>query len=246
MRRQKQTYFCLTVAILLGISAFAAAQDLHISFKPLDHIPDTAPAIEIGSVSHPYVLGVLHTGDDAASAVPQAPTPAPIQVVQEAQAAPRTDSSYYSLALGSAATVLAVVALTRSKSAHIVPVINVHVPASNRDKLRKASRTKKKASDEVRNKASHVYQNYDLGPSFEEERANEAEKAQQAEEALLMGLFESNMAMRSAIANLPAETNETPATDSPIAIATACTIANESSFSSSTTIPPADTTVTTS
>ena len=61
MRRQKQTYFCLAVAILLGISAFAAAQDLHISFKPLEHIPDTAPAIEIGSVSHTYVLGVLHT-----------------------------------------------------------------------------------------------------------------------------------------------------------------------------------------
>ena len=93
MRCQKQTYFCLAVAILLGISAFAAAQDLHISFKPLEHIPDTAPAIEIGSVSHTYVLGVLHTGDDTASAVPQAPVPAPIQVVQEAQAAPRTDSS---------------------------------------------------------------------------------------------------------------------------------------------------------
>jgi hypothetical protein len=150
------------------------------------------------------------------------------------------------LALGSAATVLAVVALTRSKSAHIVPVINVHAPATNRDKPRKASRTKKKASSEVRNKASHVYQNYDLGPSFEEERTKESENAQQAQEALLMGLFESNMVMRSAIANLPAETNETPATESPIAIATACTIANESSFSSSTTIPPADTTVTTS
>ena len=246
MRLHRQAIRWLAVAILLGITTFVDAQDFHVSYKPAELIRDTSPDIEIGSVSHTYVLGVLHTGDDAASAVPQAPAPAPIQGGQEAQAAPRTDSSYYSLALGSAATVLAVVALTRSKSAHIVPVINVHVPASNRDKLRKASRTKKKAPDEVRNKASHVYQNYDLGPSFEEERTKESEKAQQAQEALLMGLFESNMVMRSAIANLPAETNETPATESPIAIATACTIANESSFSSSTTIPPADTTVTTS
>lgn len=246
MRLHRQAIRWLAVAILLGITTFGDAQDFHVSYKPVDLIRDTSPDIEIGSVSHTYVLGVLHSGDDAASAVPQAPVPAPIQVVQEAQAAPRTDSSYYSLALGSAATVLAVVALTRSKSAHIVPVINVHAPATNRDKLRKASGTKKKAHSDVRNKASHVYQNYDLGPSFEEERTKEAEKAQQAEEALLMGLFESNMVMRSAIANLPAETNETPATESPIAIATACTIANESSFRSSTTIPPADTTVTTS
>ena len=236
----------LAVAILVGVRTFVDAQDVHVSCEPVELIRDISSDIEIGSVSHTYVLGVLHSDDDTASAVPQAPVPAPIQVVQEAQAAPRTDSSYYSLALGSAATVLAVVALTRSKSAHIAPVINVHAPATNRDKPRKASRTKKKAPSEVRNKASHVYQNYDLGPSFEEERTKESEKAQQAQEAQLMGFFESNMAMRSAIANLPAETNETPATESPIAIATACTIANESSFSSSTTIPPADTTVTTS
>jgi len=99
---------------------------------------------------------------------------------------------------------------------------------------------------ESRNKAAHVYQNYDPGPSFEEERANEAEKAQQAEEALLMGLFESNMVMRSAIANLPSNTDEIPAPDSPVATTTACTIGHESSLGSSTTTVPADTTVTTS
>jgi hypothetical protein len=151
------------------------------------------------------------------------------------------DTSFYSLALGSAATVLAIVALTRSKSAHIVPVINVHVPATHRAKTKKGVRSTKKVTNESRNKAAHVYQNYDTGPSsYEEERANGAE------EALLMGLFESNMVMRTAIANLPSETDEISAPDSPVATTTACTIGNESSFGSSTKPLPADTTVTTS
>jgi hypothetical protein len=246
MRLHQQAISRLTVTWLFAMSTFVGAQELHISYKPVDLIPDTSPAIEIGSVSPAYVLGVLHTTDETVSLVQQSPVPKPIQVGQEGQSQPKVDSTFYSLALGSAATVLAIVALTRSKSAHIVPVINVHVPATHRAKTKKGVRSTKKVTNESRNKAAHVYQNYDPGPSFEEERANEAEKAQKAEEALLMGLFESNMVMRTAIANLPSETDEISAPDWPVATTTACTIGNESSFGSSTKPLPADTTVTTS
>lgn len=243
---RQQAIFASAAAIFLGMNAFVGAQDLHVSYTPIELIPDRSPAIEIGSVSHTYVLGVLHTADDTASAVQIAPVPTPIQVSQDAQGQHRVDFSFYTFAMGSAATVFAIVALTRSKSAHITPVIHVHVPATDRIKTKKGIRNTKKASASSRDKAPHVYQNYDLGPSFEEERANEAQKEQQAEEALLMGLFESNMVMRSAIANLPPESDDIPFTESPVATTTECAIANDSSFGSSTTIPPADTTVTTS
>ena len=117
------------------------------------------------------------------------------------------DMQSVSLGLGSAATMLALVAIMRPRPVNQAPVVNVTMPQSQapvygwgpsgteprRRKKRKGKGASEKADLPPREP------NFTLGPSFEEEKAMLDAHASQAEEALLMGLVDANVALRGAI-----------------------------------------------
>jgi hypothetical protein len=119
------------------------------------------------------------------------------------------DMQSVSLGLGSAATMLALVAIMRPRAPAAAPVVNVTMPQSQapvfawappapehrrRRKHRKDSQAPGEPIDEGPREP-----NFTLGPTFEEERAEMEARASQAEEALLAGLVDANLSLRDAI-----------------------------------------------
>ena len=117
------------------------------------------------------------------------------------------DMQSVSLGLGSAATMLALVAIMRPRPVNQAPVVNVTMPQSQApvygwgppgpEPRRRKKRKGKGASEKAELPPREP--NFTLGPSFEEEKAMLDAHASQAEEALLMGLVDANVALRSAI-----------------------------------------------
>jgi hypothetical protein len=115
------------------------------------------------------------------------------------------DMQSVSLGLGSAATMLALVAIMRPRPVNQAPVVNVTMPQSQAPVYgwgpppAQPRRRKKKRKDNAEAELPPREANFTLGPSFEEERAMLDAQASQAEEALLMGLVDANVALRGAI-----------------------------------------------
>lgn len=119
------------------------------------------------------------------------------------------DMQSVSLGLGSAATMLALVAIMRPRTPAAAPVVNVTMPQSQapvfawappapehrrRRKPRKDGPAPGEPIDEGPREP-----NFTLGPTFEEERTQREVQASQAEEALLAGLVDANLSLRDAI-----------------------------------------------
>jgi len=115
------------------------------------------------------------------------------------------DLQSVSLGLGSAATMLALVAIMRPRPVNTAPVVNVTMPQSQAPVYgwgpppAQPRRRKKKRKDNAEAELPPREPNFTLGPSFEEEKAMLDAQASQADEALLMGLVDANVALRGAI-----------------------------------------------
>lgn len=117
------------------------------------------------------------------------------------------DMQSVSLGLGSAATMLALVAILRPRPMNTAPVVNLTMPQSQAPVYAwgpppAKPRRRKKRKDKAMVEAAELEPrepNFNLGPSFEEEKAMRDAQTAQAEEALLMGLVDANLALRGAI-----------------------------------------------
>lgn len=132
------------------------------------------------------------------------------------------DAQAWSVGLGSAATMLALVAIMRPRPMQAAPVVNVTMPTATTtmqapgpmmgwsyQEPRRKKRSKKKSGS-----AEPEYvprePNFTMGPTFEEEQAEKELMAQQAGDAMLMGLVDANLAMRGAMAQAVEETSLNP------------------------------------
>lgn len=116
------------------------------------------------------------------------------------------DMQSVSLGLGSAATMLALVAILRPRGMNPAPVVNVTMPpgqapvyAWGPPAAPRKRRKKRKGGPSEQVESGPREPNFTLGPSFEEEKAQREAQASQAEEALLLGLVDANVALRGAI-----------------------------------------------
>lgn len=131
------------------------------------------------------------------------------------------DSQAWSVGLGSAATMLALVAIMRPRPMQSAPIVNVTMPTTSTtmqgpgpmmgwsyQEPRRKKRSKKKSAPA---EAEYVPRepNFTMGPTFEEEQAEMQLMAQQAGDAMLMGLVDANVAMRGAMAQAAEETTPT-------------------------------------
>jgi hypothetical protein len=130
------------------------------------------------------------------------------------------DAQALSVGLGSAATMLALVAIMRPRPMQSAPIVNVTMPTTSTtmqspgpmmgwsyQEPRRKKRKKKSAPAE----AEYVPRepNFTMGPTFEEEQAEMQLMAQQAGDAMLNGLVDANVAMRGAMAQAAEETTPT-------------------------------------
>ncbi|MFM7539713.1 MAG: hypothetical protein ACKO9Z_08645 [Planctomycetota bacterium] len=119
------------------------------------------------------------------------------------------DMQSVSLGLGSAATMLALVAIMRPRTPAAAPVVNVTMPQSQAPVFAWAPpapehRRRRKSRKDGHAPADPIDEgprepNFTLGPTFEEESAEMEARASQAEEALLAGLVDANLSLRDAI-----------------------------------------------
>lgn len=116
------------------------------------------------------------------------------------------DMQSVSLGLGSAASMLALVAILRPRGMNPAPVVNVTMPpgqapvyAWGPPAAPRKRRKKRQGNPSEQFDSGPREPNFTLGPSFEEEKAQREAQASQAEEALLLGLVDANVALRGAI-----------------------------------------------